>query len=430
MQRKKLVGVVLGLALAVSVVHAALPLLAFAEVAAAVVESFVVRSVGRQVVVTVGTAANDATWAQTFLSWAQVARVVGSLVFTEQDGRKIEVQVSPTATADLTKGPLGLVWGPSGNSVYVPASLTLDGVGKAAPAGSFVGEDPAALMAAAIAWFNATADKRGPFSVVDTNIQADLYEVYLQDANGYGSSIWLAGQNKETSDGIRRLLGKPGAWNPDSTDPDWTAEEKTRFTGVQALRLRGQENDQLDVYPVGSAAGAVRYQQATAPGEIRELATMLNNAYVPVATSTATFPGSLAAVGESASAGTSEVVFPDDYARVGEAASAASAVVAAVDALKTAPEVPEPELAQTTAEDLQGAFLGDENNPLVGLLGWSVPAHVAVCPTADINISWSLISYSGRFENHCDIAEDFRTEAALIFDALWALLAFFIVLGA
>jgi hypothetical protein len=61
--------------------NAILPLLAFADLAYAVIESFAVRSVANEVIATVGTAANDASWVSTFAQWMQSARVIGSLAF-------------------------------------------------------------------------------------------------------------------------------------------------------------------------------------------------------------------------------------------------------------------------------------------------------------------------------------------------------------
>lgn len=417
----------------VATVKAALPLMVAAEIAAAVVESFVVRSVGRQVIATVGTAANDARWAQTFLGWANAARVVGSLSFALDGGKTLEVQVSPNATADMTKGPMGLMWkaAVSGSSCYgicVPAYWAADGVEHRATGSQYEGSEPSAVVAAALAFWNAHSWRS--FTIYSQDQYGTTYQAELgYQGEGAGLYITLSGVNQEQQDQVKRVIGKPGAWSADSADPDWTAEEKTQYSGVQALRFRGANNDQLDIVPVGASAGALRYQQAVSPGQIRELATVLNNAYVPVSVSDATMPGSLAQIGEAAGSGTAEVVFPDDYARQGEAANAANVVAAAVESLKDSPNVDNPELPEVTSTQLKDSFYGADN-PVTGLLGWSVPSHVATCPTAVIDFDWKLISYAGVLDGHCDIAEQVRSQAAVIFDACWLLLAFWIVLGA
>lgn len=143
-----------------------------------------------------------------------------------------------------------------------------------------------------------------------------------------------------------------------------------------------------------------------------------------------------AAVTSGAGAGSQPIVFPSDYARVGEAALAASVVSAkldtvksSVDSLKDAPAVENPDIPIPTIAAAQDGFYG-VNNPVVGLLGWRVPGMVGVCPSADIDFDWKEFVYHGRLDSHCAYAEQFRATAATIFDALWVVVAFFIVLGA
>lgn len=122
------------------------------------------------------------------------------------------------------------------------------------------------------------------------------------------------------------------------------------------------------------------------------------------------------------------IVFPDDYARTGEAGRAADKIVEKLDDLATVPDVQNPDIPEVPSSDLKTAFLGPDNK-LTGLLGWTAPSHVSQCPIADLEVDW-LFEWRGRFDQHCVVAEQIRSEAAVIFDAVWILLAFFIVLGA
>lgn len=135
-----------------------------------------------------------------------------------------------------------------------------------------------------------------------------------------------------------------------------------------------------------------------------------------------------AAVTPNTGTNSQPIVFPTDYARAGEAASAANTIKTSIDSLKDTPDVENPEIITPSVGDLKSSFYG-ENNKVTGLLGWSVPGHVSQCPTASLSVSWPF-QWSGTFESHCSIAEQMRGEIAVIFDAVWLIAAFFIVLGA
>lgn len=122
-------------------------------------------------------------------------------------------------------------------------------------------------------------------------------------------------------------------------------------------------------------------------------------------------------------------VFPDDYARRGEAATAANTIKTAIETATTDPQTDNPEVVAPEVSELKDSFYGP-NNPALGLLNFAVPAHSSICPTAQLNFDWKIMSWSGTFDGHCSIAETMRPTIAVIFDTVWLILAFYIVLGA
>lgn len=173
-----------------------------------------------------------------------------------------------------------------------------------------------------------------------------------------------------------------------------------------------------------------------ATGTIQSASAATTAGAVTPATGAGSIPSVATGAAVTAGAGSQPIVFPTDYARAGEAALAASSVTAKLDTVKTsveslkeAPAVENPDISTPTLSGAQDTFYGNDNK-IIGLLGWHVPGFTGICPTADINFDWKDFSYHGRFESHCAYADQFRATAATIFDALWVIVAFFIVLGA
>lgn len=323
--------------------YAVLPALAFAEVIGTAVESFVIRSVAKQVISTVGTAANDATWASNFSTWLAAARVVGSLVFNvsgyqgaSQPITQIEVQVADTASADMTAGAVGTVYSVL-NWTSMPGSLSADGLAHTRPA--MTGYTTTAdAVAAFVPWWNGRASANyqisiGPFYTCAQGLCADMtYAV------GTVTYLSLTQAQQEAADGIGRVIGGPGMWYADSSDPDWSAAQKTAINGVEALRFRGVaatgQQAVIDLVPEASAL-RVRYVETVTYSYVRERNALTDNSFAPVAYDEANYQGVIEAAPTSTASSTTgtSVVFPTDYARQGEAAAAAQSINAKLDAV-------------------------------------------------------------------------------------------------
>jgi hypothetical protein len=132
--------------------YAILPALVFAELADTAVESFVIRSVAKEVVTTVGTAANDSSWMSTFLQWINVQRAIGSLSFLVPgsiSNETVEVQISPDSTADLSHGQTSQTYR---QAITMYATASADGQ-QHGPV-TFESADLMTLLGQFVAWWN------------------------------------------------------------------------------------------------------------------------------------------------------------------------------------------------------------------------------------------------------------------------------------
>lgn len=422
----------------VLVAQAGLPLLALVEPAWTVASGLVLQSIGRQAVLTVGVAANDASWvtAASLASRAVgILRLVGAIspVTNQPVVYEIPTQADtpipkPAAQSGRAKVPAGL---------FHMYQATTE---KDSPAISGTIEEVAAGMHA---WYNrawvGVGGLPSPRYVIEVasyypdrkNPSAWIVHFEYPIESAY-EQFYVRADETPVPDGVKPFIRTVDGFSPDGSDPDWTADEKVAFDSPKKLRFKSADAAyQLDV---GVESGKTVVKSATAVGgdvRVRQL-DMAQDAAVLSVLENILKNTTIADVAASSGsgAGTSEpIVFPTDYARQGEAALAANTVKSAIDSLKDAPSVDNPVVSTPSLSGAQDSFYGNDNK-VIGLLGWQVPGFTGVCPTADINFDWKEFSYHGRFDSHCAYADQFRATAAVIFDALWVLVAFFIVLGA
>lgn len=291
-----------------------------------------------------------------------------------------------------------------------------------------------------------------------TTIPNGSYQFYQAQPNvscgaGYvqsGSSCVLQNARAAASDGKADLIRTASGYSIDGSEAD-TLPAYARVAGgkVYAQGVNSSGKPVMIEYAVSpdgnktyithytqtedSAQTVVKSQSITvdASGTVTNAGATSAVGSISPATGANSVPvvSTGAAVTSGAQSGSDSIVFPTDYARTGEAGLAANTVKSAIDALKDAPTVENPDITTPTTSTVTDAFYG-ANNKIIGLLGWHVPAFVSECPVANIQFDWNLVSFHGRLDSQCSVADQVRPTAAVIFDALWVLLAFFIVLGA
>lgn len=117
--------------------------------------------------------------------------------------------------------------------------------------------------------------------------------------------------------------------------------------------------------------------------------------------------------------------FPSDYARMGEASSAADKVNAKLDDIYT---------KWTTTTDAPGdsAFSPDESQSkdfgtsFQSLTNWQMPSHQSQCPTP----SFTLWGRAYSITSHCDLVTNNFGALSVVMQAVWSVLALFLVFKA
>lgn len=469
MMNKWRVGVLVALLVASTVAYSAVALALLIEPAANFVGGLVLRSLGRQVIVSVGVAANDASW---LVSTANlVARAVGILKIA---GSAFEYEI-PTLPGSPIPAPVpatpasgapGTYYNPypytqagikpkitSTAPCLLNANESVDGIAHALTVKTYDSWDELLSACAAVQSFSMFAAQRVPPEYfLDSGVEpvaATLSGVtvyvqpvrlrYAESAKDPESYTWarlgyggFSVAYLEAPDSVKRFIRTAEGFKPDTADPDWTTEEKAAFSAPGVIQFRSAES----VVNVSATAQSTKIQAATqAATDVRYRDVVLNADAVPTASSEQLVKnasvGDVLASETSTGSGT-DIEFPSDYARQGEAATAAAAVTNKLDTLHEdltkAGEAPADVIAPdaSTFEDsfFKGAF--------ADLLEWDLPSHTSTCPTAAINFDFFGQPFNVNMNAQCVILADptVSNTAQTAFVVLWILVALFLVLGA
>jgi len=442
---------------------AGFPLLAIVAEAAEIGASMVLRQVGKQAVVAVGVAANDASWvtASSSILPNLVALIgLGTYVGSTSD-QKYMVQANPSVPLP-TASPIG-AYGAYGNPYQygggsVLIKTTGATIGAVSPANSTDGQlhkVPAGTYTVAqfLEQLNIV------FQYWKPSIAATLNPPYAQYTGGEPRSFYnvsayyadfeicpsdpktnlggscsvpaavsgLSVHYQEGADGVYRIkITSDGAgFEPDSSDPDWTAANK--FPSANRIAVKGvNAANEPSVVEVGRVSGKTQIKATSQSGSNLKSRVLELNNDMSVASIVESFnPGTVAAYDPATSTGTGtdtgSVVFPSDYARAGEAAQAANTIKTSVDQLKDrltdSAAVADPEAPQYTNH------WGDT---FTGLLSWSLPAHTSTCPVA----TFDAFERTFRMDSHCQLAADYWETLRVAMVVVWVILALFILLRA
>lgn len=418
--RKKFIIVFLVVALVFgTAAHAVV--FAFAPYVASVVESFVIRSAARQVVSVVGTAANDASWASTFLSWMNATRSIASIVINASGGVTYEIATAPEYQPDLTYAPIFAGYGQIHD---LSPDFTISGLAVSVPA-TIRGTDANVVAANFIAWANPLLLPRYQMTLLDVCVFYSLtFACPILYADGWDSNIVGYHLDIEQTDNIKRIVN----FVPDSSDPDWTAEEIILHASDGAMRFEGiTANSVLDFS--SSTSGLVfEYQEQISPSQVRKLVGNTDINYIPVSVSSSTYDGVITDPSSGAAGGTAAIEFPSDYARTGEAQTAANTLAPKIDrigdALTNSSTLADP--VEPVAADMPGY-----GSAFTGLLSWQLPQHSSTCPAMLFDLSVISPSWNNLvMDSHCSLIQGKTQEFAAAMALVWALLALSIVLRA
>lgn len=428
--------------------YAILPALIFAETA---IESFVIRSVATQTVATVATAANDASWAATFLSWLNGGLAVSTIVLMSPTST-YEVELSGDGGADLTYAPMSpnLFWRLNQS---ISANDSADNISHTPNLPYVASIDQAVLNW--ITWasvylpneiftplpcdVNIASSAGCPMQVYVGNKVFWTTQQSLDDAAFYGyvhppgATSPMQFQEREETDNHKRILGTPGHWSADTTDPDWSAADIAQLTNVSALRFGGVtgSNSVLD-FSAGVDGLNLKYQQAVSAGNVRQLSLSTDVNGVPFdvqvyqGAGAVVDPAAADATGTTPATGT--IQFPNDYARAGEAAYAANILAPKLDTLhqdlSTTANVADP-------LDIDPATMPSFGTTFDNLRSFNLPAHASTCPAPEIDLSGVLgAGKVYQFNAHCQLVQDHFGALQASMMVVWSMLALFVVLRA
>lgn len=444
---------------------AGLPLLAVVAEVAEIGASMVLRQVGKQAVVAVGVAANDASWvtASSSILPNLVALIgLGTYVGSTSE-QKYMVQANPsvplpTASPVGAYGSYGNPYRYEGGSVLI--KTTGSTIGAVSPANSTDGllhKIPAGTYTVVqfLEQFNLlyqylkpslAATVRPPYAryasgYIDGDVRqfsnvsafyAD-FEICPQDplTNQGGSCSIPAGTSglsvlyQEGADGVYRIkITSDGAgFEPDSSDPDWTATNK--FPAANRIAVKGvNAANEPSVVEVGRVSGKTQIKATSQSGSKLKSRVLELNSDMSVASIVESFsPGTVAAYDPATSTGTDtgSVVFPSDYARAGEAAQAANTIKTSVDQLKDRLND-----SATLADPESPQYTSHWGDTFTGLLSWSLPAHTSTCPVA----TFDAFERTFRMDSHCQLAADYWDTLRVAMVVVWVILALFILLRA
>lgn len=449
------------------------------EEAAVALGGVVLRQVGKEAVVTLGTAANDATWATAATVGGSSSSIganviaflgLGALSSSTADEK---YQVPLKANVSMPKPPLtGMgsgVQSPLSPLVrFGPFTTSLDRyVSNAGPfvyfttTGRMTGSE---LVAAYAAWKNSCVTN-GPcagyqyrnFQLV---VRSDLYADVTYGGTTYAfnkaeimfeakhpsSTGFSTGNVSETKfvpvlveppDGIKRFSFSNDKWAPDSNDPDWTASELTS-TPASRVAIRGT-NAAGQAVRVDVSLDAAKQVQINAltqaePDKVIHRSITLNTSLQPsqasqtvtsganVNTFYETFPEANPSTGSQSVA----VQFPDDYARQPTLQNIDASSTAIKNALTQTVAAPTP--ADNTSDLNQALGWGDT---FTSIVAWRFPAHASTCPVLEYAQVIGGTDLHVRMDKHCELIEDhLREPLAAVMAIVWLLAGFFIVMEA
>jgi hypothetical protein len=445
-------------------VKAALPALILPFMAEAV-EAIVVRSAGRQIVSTLGTAAaNDTTFAAavTALRGTQVATWLGFGAVTAAFPGNVEapespalakekylVQVIPSASTEEFK-PAKIS---AGYYVYVMKPGTWEELrvyGKTREeavnnwiAKAKVNSDYVPSGGIPTSW--------KPYSAMWNDLSQDNWsiQVFTPDdpANGCCKGVYRS-DLVEPRDGQRRVLIKNGQFFPDSEDPDWSANDIAEFgkpasfgfvsknannerirVGITATETKLKINEDVETLTPDNKPQIVsRELELTQAG-----AAVGTSSGVKVGQTLETQPAQwndgTASNQDGATSG-----WPDDYARQATLSSVDSGVVAinksvndVGEFLKKKEELDDPAIPDS-GDILKQVYYFDS---FKDLLAWRMPSIKSQCPVVEYQSVLDGYVMDVRIDAHCTImTPEHYAMLRLIMLAAWTLSAMWVLLEA
>lgn len=446
---------------------AALPALAIVEPAAQLLAGLAVQTIGRQVVVTAGVAASDASWVS-MLSIAVrtmgILRVVGAgstlYEFPLQSDTPVP-PVPPQAGAYGTTSANPIAFNDPSLRVVVSGSdafgvapgAAADGQGHYVPPGTYTWSQFKSQYIAL--WMQ--------FSTVATTEFFDMWDEAQPGAGGVQSltrdsvtwyyrvplimllsgeeeyeAIWQGSASRMTveapGDGVKRFVISGGGYVADPTDVDWTQAEKDALANPSRIQFTDSNNQNaVSVTRTSSGTQVIAASRADASSvKLREL--KIDNAAKPLSvtetTSLAVNPAVVAdaaavnaatGAGSSPGTGTGTGSWPDDYARQATVASIDAGIAQLHQDLTRTEDKADPDIPESSR--FTDAFF---SGTFDALKGWQLPGHTSQCPVG--SFSWNSTTYA--IDAHCQLVNDHFNALQAAMTVVWSLLALFIVLRA
>lgn len=367
------------------------------EPAANFVGGLIMSSITRQAVLTVGVAANDASWLVPVTTLA--ARAVGILriagLINSYEVPLLPDTPIPSAVQPATEGALGSYDNPLpydssrlkytvSTFIAIPAAVSTDGIDHVWPTGVYtpvqmlekcaqfmlvwkgaVNSAPCAITTDpnVVSWL---AGRRGQ---VSTSVQYQyLYtQAFFVEGIDFGvPSGRVTISVAEEADGVKRFVRSTDGFSPDSSDVDWTAAEKAAFAVPSPIKFTSADS----VVQVSSSSAGTQIQAATQSGanvKIREVVLSPTATASSVAERVLQNTTVADAVASSTNTNTGAIVFPTDYARQGEVASGVSTLSAKLTELLDTTPLQNQDSGALTKLEAADALMGERDKKIKDL---------------------------------------------------------------
>ena len=342
---------------------AALPLALLIEPAANFAGGLLLRSVARQTVVSVGVAANDASW---LLPLTNLVSRAASILSIAGSAFQYEIPVLPDV-------PLNGGVDSSAVGDYLLATSPFVSLSySASEASGFCGESGNYMPSKTFPSWASFAQTCNEYLIASNSLErVSIHSEQYPDSSTYMNGItyldlngvtktvvvkqlrfckgpssnpcsttaktrtdgWLSPSIREVADGVKRFKRSGSGFLIDSSDPDWTEQEKAAFISPAALKF---VDAQGQVVRVSENATGTQIDAATQSGNDVKLRTATLNtnaqavsvneqvvANAQASDAVATSP----ALGSAT--GSQNIVLPTDYARTGAAANDATQLATA-----------------------------------------------------------------------------------------------------
>lgn len=336
--RKKLIILTVLLLVAIPVAHAVIPLIVAGDIAVDLVGGYIIRSVGRQAIITY-IPRSAATLASELASWANVGRLVSHISTPAPPTVADAVQVPKTIETSLNSTNSDMTVAPNDQRYTAPftvsAAYSSTGAFLSMPnRREYSGANVTEACNVGLNWMNQNAKAGVTFTL--SSVDTTYLRCYVSPG---GFMFTAALNNYEQLDNVKRVKFNGSKWAADPTDPDWASVDAAKINQVSGLRLKDSVNNSAIDLTYDQAAGLrINYYEDLLNGFIDQFQALLNGSSFVQAVENTQYQGQIPQVIQNITnnnngGNTTVNIDTSNLAKTGEAAAAALPLANKLDQL-------------------------------------------------------------------------------------------------